>query len=510
MAHIEGERELGAYLDEKERRLEEITTGLARLWFQQYVEKKRPAEIDALEEEQSRLLLDPELAEIISEFAGRVQEPLTARRVMAWQKALLAAQINVRPEVFRLQNEIAARQVAYQPEYNHFPTDMATLRHIMRQDADPLHREEAWLAMAPLAKELEPQVGELLTLRNQLAQSLGYRTYVDLALYLQGLTREDVENALKGLATRTQDLYMRCLHEESEHAGLLKIMPWDIMYLLERADGASPAYFPAAQAERKMAEFLRGFGVELAGTGVRLVVTDIPYNGLTMTIEAPRDIRVLVNPRDGLGYYSTIFHEYGHALHAYYARPQSYILRHEAGVFGEAMAEVVAYFVNYPEWLAAMGLSAAEIRSALKARLLAQFSFLRQRSANALFEYLAYDNPSQNLNALYAAVQSQVVGHEIDPRPQWAANAWYTSYPVYWQNYVLAEVIASQTHRALQTRFGHVLGNPAAFAYVRDQYWAPAGGVDWQDKVRVATGDDWGIEALVGELLAAGAEHYPA
>jgi len=510
MARVDDEFSLRAYLDEKEGALRDFSVKLARLWFRQYVDKTRSPEIDTLEEGQSRLLLDPELAETVARFAGRVEDPLLQRRLGAWEKTLLAARIHARPEVFRLQNDIAGRQVAYRPEYNGFPTDMATLRHIMRQDADPMHREEAWVAMAPLAKELEPHVRELMNLRNALARELGYASYVDLSLHLQDLTRDEVETALQTLAAQTQDLYMRCLHEEQEHAGLLKVMPWDIMYLLERAEAASPEHFRAGQVERKMAEFLRTHGIDLGKTGIRLVVTDIPYNGLTMSIDPPRDIRILVNPRDGLGYYSTIFHEYGHALHAYYANPPAHILRHEAGVFNEAMAEVVAYFVNHPDWLAGMGLSQAEIGAALRARLLAQFSFLRQRSANALFEYRAYDDPGQNLNALYAVVQSQIVGHEIDPRPQWAANAWYTSYPVYWQNYVLADVVASQTHRAIRQQFGHSYGNPQVFAYLREQYWVPAGSIGWKEKVRRATGEEWGVGALVEEIQAAGEEFYPA
>jgi oligoendopeptidase F len=228
---------------------------------------------------------------------------------------------------------------------------------------------------------------------------------------------------------------------------------------------------------------------------------DIPYNGLCMTMHS-RDIRILGNPADGHNYYKTGFHELGHAMHAAHSAPGSYILRREPSVFSEGMAEMLGYTVDDPAWLSHMGLDMKEVAGAGAQSMGPWFAYLRQRSAHALFEYEAYANPDADLDAINANIEAELLGCAVDASPRWAAepNAWYSRYPVYWQNYVLADVIASQIHHDLRRRFGSVWRNQQAIAHIQEHYWAPGGALDWQEKLRSGTGEGLNTRALVADL----------
>ena len=52
--------------------------------------------------------------------------------------------------------------------------------------------------------------------------------------------------------------------------------------------------------------------------------------------------------------------------------------------------------------------------------------------------------------------QLRLLEFPAEEPPLWEANTWYTTYPVYWQNYILASVIAAQVHEAITEQFDFI------------------------------------------------------
>ncbi len=488
--------QLRALLDGREAHLHDIRAALGRLQFQQYAEKRPQPDMAALEAEQAALQRDPAVAEAVAQWQGRDPgDPLLARRVELWAASLRKAAVDGDPEVLRLRRELADDLVAARYDVGGRVVELGAVRDALRKEPDPEARRHAWLSLGPLSRSLDARLRALMRLRNARARAVGAAGYVELALGHSGLARPHVETTLRRLCEATDETFTRLL-------GGRRVAPWDVGYLLE-GQAAPPAdRFPRADMLPRLHAWARQHGLDPERSGISIHFIDIPYNGLSMPIDPPRDVRVLLNPGDGHLYYKLLWHEYGHALHATGNRQTTAVLRQEPPVFNEAMAESLAFFTLEPDWVAAFGATATEAEATIRAGLGAWLLWLRTRSAHALFEYRAYDDPGGDLDGWYAEAESRYLGCDHDPAPRWAANAWFTSYPVYWQNYVLADVAAAQIHAAMRARLGRVNGNPEAIAFLREQFWAPGGSVDWQVKVERATGRPLDAGDLIARLGA--------
>jgi hypothetical protein len=483
--------ELRTLLDHQEARLHEIRTALGRLQFQQYEERRPQPGMPELEAQQAAIQRDPATAEAVAEWHGLdAGDPLLNRRVELWSRTIRRAKVEGDAEILRLRRELANDLVAARYNVGGREMDLGGVRDALRKEPAAERRRLAWLSFGPLSQRLDGRLRQLMHLRNSRAREAGYGGYVDLALSQAGLERDPVEAILRRLCAATDATFGRLLDGH-------RVAPWDVGYLLE-GQAAPPAdLFPRSEMLPRLDAWALAHGLAGERSGISVHFIDIPYNGLTMAIDPPRDVRVLLNPGDGHLYYKLLWHEYGHALHATGNAQPSHVLRQEPAVFNEAMAESLAFFTLDPEWVTSLG---ADPEVILRANLGAWLLWLRTRSAHALFEYAAYDDPDADLDAAYAAVEARYLGARQDPAPRWAANAWFTSYPVYWQNYVLGDVVAAQIHGAMRAQLGRVNGNPESIAFLREHFWAPGGSVDWQEKLRRATGRPIDPEDLISRL----------
>lgn len=501
LAVVTDEQSLKRFLDGLESESEARSTRVSELLFEQYRSKRRPDGLTEAEEEQSELLLDPACHEVVARYTGKVSDGLLGRRVEVWNRTFQGARVSAHAEVRRLVNEISDRIVGFRYQVMGEELDLGGTRHVLRTERNRERRRAALLAFAPLSRSLAGPTRELFQLRNQLARLEGYPTYAHMQMEAQGVTLAWSRNTLKELAAASEIGYRQVLGAAAERAGLAEVEPWDVKFLLDGEGGLPARYFPRSGILGRLHEWAERHGVDLGRLGISVHFLDIPYNGLCMPIRRG-DIRILGNPADGHNYYKTAFHELGHALHAAYSDPGSYILRREPSLWGEGMAEMLGYMVQDPDWLTHVGLSAAEISGAERESLGPWFAYLRQRTAHALFEYAAYEDPGADLDGLNARVEAEILGCAVNESPRWAAepNAWFSRYPVYWQNYVLADVIASQIHHDLRRRFGRLWGSREAVQFMREQYWGPGAAVEWKAKVEQGTGQPLGIAPLVSDL----------
>ncbi|MDP3058423.1 MAG: hypothetical protein Q8N36_03090, partial [bacterium] len=158
------------------------------------------------------------------------------------------------------------------------------------------------------------------------------------------------------------------------------------------------------------------------------------------------------------------------------------------------------YIPQHPDWMRGMGLSDEETAHALLAMRGPLFHYLRQRTAYCFFEHALYSNPSQNLHQLMAQTEAKILGCQENASPRWAANAWFVSFPVYWHNYVIADMIASQIHGHLNHAFGELFNTPAAFKYCIDTYISPGARLPWLEKIARGTGHSLSAAALIKDL----------
>jgi len=494
------ENELLLYLNEIERRLEKIGQESGSLSFEKFVDKQPKPRLVELEKERSEIVLDPVLHEVINTWAERISDPLLARRVELWQNTLLGSKVAARPDVLKLTRELGDKIIAHKYNVNGEYIDIGALRSILRGNPDRALRQAAFESQAELSQSLEKCLVELTNLRNLAAQEAGYANYVDLSIHLGGMSTEQVEGILRELTKATDTTYLAIMQRGAEELGIPSIEPWDVQYILEQSGQIDKSKFPVDKINSSLETYVQSMGyASLEALNITPCVVDIPYNGLCMGITR-KDIRILFNPRDGFAYYKTAFHELGHALHSSLNTQEHLGMRRESGIFTEGIAEIFGYIPQHPDFLRSMGLSDEELSGARQALLGPLFHYLRQRTAYCLFEHAMYKDTTQDLDALLGQVESEILRCSLNPSPRWASNAWYVNYPVYWHNYVLADVIASQVHEHLRQNIGDLYNSKAAFDYCINAYIAPGARIPWLKKIAEGTGYELQAKALIQDL----------
>lgn len=498
---IKTEHDLQIYLNETEKKLEKLGNRLGELNFKRFIDKKNNPEIIELSKERSELMLDPDLHSHIAKWQGHVKDPTLARRVDVWSDTLLLARVEAKPEIVELQQQIAYTVMSHGYKVGDKRLSLGEIRAIIRANPNKKEREEAWRSHTELNNLVADDMLKLFSLRNEAAKQLGYSTYVDLRLEKNGmLTRQRVEELLKELTEATQSYYEDLIEEGAQKLGINTIDPWDIQYILEQQGGVPKQYFPKDKLNTSLEEWCNHMGFSMSDYGIEPVFIDIPYNGLTMGLSR-NNIKILANPDDGFTYYGTHFHELGHALHGALKTVDAYILNRESSIYNEGMAEVFGYITHDLEWLKKFhNLSDDIAKQALRSSIGPKYHYIRQRTAYCLFEYEAYKDLDQDMNELMAKTEANILHCTYDPTPRWASNGWYVSYPVYWQNYVIADFIASQIHHHLNEHIGSLTTAKEAFDYVVKNYIQQGALVPWLEKVKKGTNKELNADAIIADL----------
>ena len=84
--------------------------------------------------------------------------------------------------------------------------------------------------------------------------------------------------------------------------------------------------------------------------------------------------------------------------------------------------------------------------------------------------------------------------------PDWAAKIHVALAPVYYQNYLYGELVASQLQATLRDRAGGIVDRPKPGALLVDEFFAPGLAVRWDELVERATGEPLTARHLAAEL----------
>ncbi len=497
---VRDEAGLTRYLDAVEAEWEGLSVRISQLSYRRMVEKKPNPQIGALEAEMNQALLHEALAEVLAKFRGRLEDPRLRRRVECWETSLVTRRVEGDPQVLRLKQHLSDAIMGYSYPVRGQEHSISKIRHILRYDEDREKRREAWGCHSPLALELRPAMTDLYARRCQLARDEGYAHYGELALDIQGSGWETCRRLLTELMEKTQPVYDRVIEERSERLGLEQLAPWDLMYALQAGDDVPVQYFPKEKLTLRLEEFSALHGVSMSQLGIKPEYFDIPWNGVCLSVNHRKDMRIVCNPQDGFGFYGTMFHELGHGLHAVLNQQPEFIFSREPSPSNEGVANTFAYFTRYPQWLVHVGIPAPDVDGVLKGLLVPQLLNMRQRSAWGIFGFEVYSHPHQDLDEKLAETEHRIMGVSADTTPRWSADPWFIGLPS-WHNYILAAMLASQMHRTLNQKFTPVYGNPDSVAFLAENYLRLGDLVPWQQKLKDCTGSTLRTTALVEDVL---------
>ena len=231
-----------------------------------------------------------------------------------------------------------------------------------------------------------------------------------------------------------------------------------------------------------------------------------------LDVDRAGDIRVLANLAPGEEWLDVLLHEVGHAVYDdHIDRSLPWVLRRPPqALVTEAVALMLGRLRRDPEFLVGVlgadEAAAAALTGPSRAVLrTGQLVFARWCLVVVRFERALYADPGGDLAGTWWDLVASLQGlrrPEGRTAPDWASKIHLAVAPVYYQSYLLGELLASQLDQAVREHAGGFVGRPGAGAFLAERVFAPGATQPWRDLVASATGSPLGPAAFLAGLAA--------
>ena len=457
--------------------------------------------------------------------AGDADDPLLAREIAVLRDMMTAQQVPAarREEIVRLEASIDATFNAYRAELDGAPVDDNVIAEILRTSPDVAARRAAWEASKEVGAEVAERVRHLAHLRNQAACELGFRDHFAMALATGELdeealllTLDEIDRATAEPFRAWKDLDDR-LRAERFDITPAELRPWHYDDpFFQSAPAEEDLALDGWLAERDLVELTRatyrGIGLDIDPLLARSDL--VPRDGKSqhafcINIDRAADVRVLCNNVPGEYWAETMLHEFGHAVYdAGLDASLPWALRTMHPLTTEGVAMLFGRLILDPEWLREVaGMPDAAVDDAMPAlarrRLVALLVFARWVLVMTNFERGLYADPDADHDARWWELVERyqlLTRPEQRQAPDWAAKIHVALAPVYYQNYLLGELVASQLQATLRRECGGIVGRPAAGRLLGERMFAPGWSRRWDELIVDATGTPLTVDAFAAEL----------
>jgi peptidyl-dipeptidase A len=400
---------------------------------------------------------------------------------------------------------------------------------ILTAERDSAKRRAAWEASKQIGAQVAEPLRELVRRRNAAARSIGFRDAYAMDLQLQEIDEAEMFATMDALRDGSDAPYAALRAEvDAEMAARFGVS----------IDGLRPWHWedPFAQQAPAMGEvdidrYLAGDPVPLATGffgGIGLPVEGIlarsdlyeregkDQHAFCQDVDRRGDVRILCNLRPNEKWTATLLHELGHAVYDENLPPDlPFLLRQPAHILStESVAMYFGRLTREPAWLrevagaAVSDDEAREIRGQSRAAMLIA---ARWMLVMIYFERELYRDPDRaDLNRVWwDLVERLQLVHHPEARPEgteWASKLHLSLSPVYYHNYLLGELMASQVSAAVRRETGlspehSVAGDPRVGAFFRERIFAPGASIPWNEHLQRATGEPlnprWFVEQFV-------------
>jgi peptidyl-dipeptidase A len=461
---------------------------------------------------------------------GGADDPVLNRQLEQLYRSYLANQIS--PEEIR---ETVERETELRQLFNNFravcqgrEVSDNELNTILREELDSGKRREAWVASKQIGTQAAEKVRELARLRNRTAQQLGFRDYFAMVMAQQEIDEQELLAALEslraasGAAFRAEKAAIDA--ELAARFGVQPeaIMPWhyENSFFQQAPKGAGgpdlDQYFTGKDIAAISVQYYATIGLEVrdvlersdlyarAGKNQHAFCTNIDRMG---------DIRILCNLQPTSRSMGTQLHELGHAVYDKYIDPGiPWLLKRPAhSMTTEAIAQLMGRLPNNAHWLSAFaGVPEAEAQAAgawlKRQEKRNQLIFARWGMVMIHFERGLYADPDQDLGKLWWDL---VTSLQHLPRPEgpgretdWAAKIHVANYPVYYHNYVLGEMTASQLQAGLVRDLGEKwMLTDETGAWLWKRIFRPGNLLPWNERLERATGEKLNARHFVDQFV---------
>jgi peptidyl-dipeptidase A len=449
---------------------------------------------------------------------GGSSDPTLNRQLESLYRQMLGGQLTETEiaETVALETELKQLFNNFRATFEGRPTPDNDLAEVLQTETDSARRQEAWLAAKQIGAEAAPKIRELAKVRNGIARRLGYRDYFAMALDLQEIDETALFNLLEDLHDATEVAFVRekaALDQElAERFGVPvdQIGPHhyhDFFFQSAPPSKEGPdldRYFASRDVARLSVAFYDRIGLEVRDILARSDLYERPgkmQHAFCTNIDRQGDVRILCNLKNNARWMGTQLHELGHAVYDKYIDPGiPWLLRRPAHTMTtEAIAMLMGRLTNNAHWLTTFAGIPAEEAMAAEAQLHAQerrnqLIFARWGMVMTYFERELYANPDGDLGKtwwrLVAQFQHLRCPEVGDRSNDWATKIHVAIFPVYYHNYILGELTASQLEAKLTEDLGPTwMLTDETGAWLWKRIFRPGNLLSWNERIAAATGE---------------------
>src|SRR5271157_1126947 len=454
------------------------------------------------------LLSDDRILRWVRSALRRNWEFPMQRRLELLERILLDVQVEQHPDVVRLRSDLQRTVVSFRPRWKGKKVNRTVVHEAGRESPVESDRRAAYYAYESLYRPLEGALRELIEIRNQRARALGYRTFAEMRLGFQGLTparladlAETAADCGRARLRELRDSYQEATGKSSWH-------PWDFSYARHRRAPLPSRLFPRRSIVPRILKAIQQWGFRTERMRFRVVFHDTPVGGLTLALDPPKDVRVLVHPQGGWTAYMIMFHELGHAVHSVSIRAPRHLLRWSENVpgFGAFHEGIAGLFEDIPSnvrWLSAQpGVGAKRAEEFARVARDANLMDAAWHAGWLKVEQKLYLHPERDPMPEAQRLERRVFGYD-DFEPRSFVDSFYVDDPTYSSNYLLAILFGQQLTQTLRERFGDpVWPNAKVGPWLARNWFAPGSLYDWVPRLKEVTGRPFGASAFREQFAA--------
>jgi len=465
-----------------------------------------------------------------------IDDPLLARSINVLYLMYLEKQVD--PELLK---KITAKANAVEKAFNVYRAKIdgkemsdSQVREMLKNGTESELKRKVWEASKGVGKLVEADLKELVRLRNEAAKQAEFKNFQAMMLFLNEQSSDELIKLFDDLDKLTVGPFTAAKAEIDEKLAKVydikktELMPW---HYHDPFFQESPAVFDAnldapyqkSDILQLCSKFYAGIGLpiddviarsdllEKKGKSPHAFCTDIDKEG---------DVRVLANIVANEYWMGTMLHELGHSVYSSKNIPQTvpYVLRSESHILTtEGVAMQFERFSKSRLWLEKMGVKiddpVAFDAAAKKVQRNQLLIFSRWCQVMLRFEKAMYENPDQDLNKLWwdLVEKYQQVNRPVGRNmPDYGAKIHICSAPVYYHNYMMGQLFASQVHHTIARElYDNVdpstviyIGDKKVGEFMKKKVFEPGRTLDWQALTKFATGEELNPKAFAKDFQA--------
>jgi peptidyl-dipeptidase A len=470
----------------------------------------------------------------LKDHRKEIDDPILARAIDVLYLLYLEKQVDT-----QLLKKMVTKANAIEEQFNKFRARVDgqqltdnEVRKVLKTSRNSERLRAVWGASKAVGGEVSDELRELVRLRNQAAGKLGFKNFHALQLYLNEQDGEQLLKLFDELDELTRAPFEAAKADIdarlAERYGIKKedLRPWhyhDPFFQATPDVFAADLDAPFASADliAMCRRFYAGIGLPIDRVIAKSDLEEKPgksQHAFCTDIDRAGDVRVLANVQRNNQWASTLLHEFGHSVYSSLNIPAAlpYPLRLESHILTtEGVAMMFERLSKRSRFLAKMDIPVKDVNAfdeaAAKSLRYQLLIFSRWCQVMLRFEKSMYENPDQDLNKLWwdlVEKYQQLKRPEGRNTPDYASKVHIVSAPVYYHNYMMGELFASQVHHAIVRELykdadpNSVIyaGDKALGEFMKKRVFEPGRSLSWNELTRHATGEPLNPKAFAADF----------